>query len=195
MPYPHKNSDGKATLGHDEKGMPKNTLEPPIYSSNHPVYGGKVIANFNQVMENDLAKIKADMAAMKWVDKETGLEPKPGEFGKPTGKTSMAQLGELLKDVYTNGYKFEPEPILIKATGSYKDLYAHKQEIPTSYYHPLKQLRIVTRMDGISEGKKYGFGHALDPYHDYTETEVRQMLMKGFANITEKIIQEMKEKK
>lgn len=92
MPYPHKNSDGKATLGHDENGMPRMPKGLPWnYSPNHPVFAHKDIPygdiqKFHANMEAGIKFIKAQMEKdlLTWKQvQEKHLLPMPGDFGKP----------------------------------------------------------------------------------------------------------------
>lgn len=185
MPYPHKNSDGKATLGHDEKGMPKPLAIPDYW---HPAYGPK---NFAHIIDEDLAKIKKQMAEIssKAIGKKLDeLLPKPGELGKPEGKYVTFNI--------IKGPP-QPDPVLIPATEKYSNLWAKPFNGEPPKAIPIKSLDMDVRIDvpGVISKKVIGLRMAINTHHDYHESEIRQMLELNFRQITDKIIEEMKEGK
>lgn len=189
MPYPHSNSDGKATLGHDEKGMPTASLTELMY--NHPAYK----ANWAKEMEAEVEKIKQQLLHNPWDG--IPLEPKPGELGKPTGNV-WNDFPKKPVDQYVH-FKIhkgpKPDPVLIPATEKYTNLWHEPFHGMPPKPIPITTMGVKLKLDGVLPKKVIGHNWAINTHHDYTESEVRQMLMDGFSKMADMIIKEMKENK
>jgi hypothetical protein len=171
MPYPYKNADGKAIFGKDEEGKskPKPKSLPPKFqpSSAHTHIFDEISSplSLNGKMEQ----------AMK-----------------------LANSGLISKEVFEKefGPYLKPE-VLIPATEKKQYLWSAQSVLPV-YVAPPQQIRATVYLDipGLpKDHNKAGFAWSLNASHDYTETEVRHMLMDMFSKVTDNIVDAMKKEK
>jgi len=119
----------------------------------------------------------------------------------PKSKSSEG-ITKLLKEIYGGTLSKEeayaqmygkPEPeVLIPATQSHQ----FTMPYPTELFHPqMQQMYMDMKVHGLNIPKdKFSWVQIIEPWHGYTEPEIRELLYKGFQAFADSIINQLKEK-
>jgi hypothetical protein len=196
MPWPHKNSDGVIPKDKivDAWGIPKWETE----KLNKLIFG---TAN-NGMPKKPLPNWAKPISPSELLKEEfvwgTGYQDKVNYVKKLMGDgvLSLDQADKLAKQLGV-AVPFDDNPILIKATQP-PNIVWHVDDHPVlSTAEPIKMkaIRQDIRTDIYGTAKNISHNIVLDQSRDYTESELRSMLMQGFSKITDIIINELKKEK
>lgn len=185
MPWPHKNSDGV---------IPKQETQP---------WNG-----FSSILDENIALMKkvygnAPVVAHKDLQayyNEINFNIKGASHLSAIDKQKM--LNEMKKyGILPPDWGYKEDPILIPASKKKQSMWTEVSDGPVSAYDSPVQIKaihqtIYTTMPGLPSNKqKVGASWALDPTHDYTESEIREKLQRSFKKMEDLIINELKENK
>ncbi len=177
MPWPHKNSDGVVPSPND---YGPSVLSYKSYSdyAKSLLYGGK-LSNNNFIIDEEPV-FPPSILPEEYVKNLMGLGIPPKYHAKVIGQFP------------------QENPVLIPAS-QVNMHYLHSDAlypIAVPYTSPTKAVQFDIRIKGLNvKHDTYGAMIPIDTYHSYTEAEIRTMLMKQFGDFTDKIIQQLKDKK
>lgn len=145
--------------------------------------------------------------------------PYNNDLGKKVPQVSITELNEQIKKLYEHpswekpfADKFmgqlkaapvsgvfppwgkPPEPILIPKTQNHPYTAMNVTYDPFAATMPSCEIHTTVYGLGIKH-PKFAYKMPLEPWHDYTETEVRKILFETFQKFTEEIINQLKGKK
>jgi hypothetical protein len=185
MPWPHKNSDGKAILGHDENGVKKPPTTPKFNLDqllSTPLHG------INKIEQNSFHN------GAYFATPEGPIPIDPGmSYQEVQHLQQLFYHGLMSKTEFYNKLYGKQDPILIKAKHPIQSI-KWEESIYTTVGPP--NVEVMRQRVSVSVGKvlkTVEFNSAINTTRDYRESDIRQMLMKGFQQITDKIIEELKE--
>jgi hypothetical protein len=199
MPWPHKNADGKATLGYDEEGKPKIAKAMSNLSSL-----GETLKDVYLHPIQDYSQYHDPM--LEWIGPKGGVHiPPPNVTKQMTIAEKDAFIQKLIgtglmpkeQALKAMGLNYSADPVLIPATKAmtsyYADLYTNSPKIHET---PLTmRIQIRVEVAGSTAGtKNYGIQEILNPCHSYTESEVSRILDKHFDEVKKQLLTQLKEK-
>jgi hypothetical protein len=169
MPWPHNNDLGKEV--------------PP--------------ASFQYIFNAQINKTMEEKPNSFMKGKVTGQFPKKPVWNDfPLKDPIKDPILENLKKAYGDN-QTKPEPILIPATQShpYTNPFSSMSGAPPSSLPNMGIMQMRMGCHGLGLNKPiFNFNHVIEPYHNYTESDVRAMLFKAFQAFTENIIVQLKGK-